>query len=112
MIRASRFEIQCDLTEDRARVNLTGELDLASVPRLQEAVEKLLAQGARSVIIDLGRLTFMDSSGLRLFVALSNRAAGEGWSLGLLRPPDPALTIFRITGAEQNLPFIEEPGPE
>jgi anti-anti-sigma factor len=110
VIQASRFEIQSELLQDGARVNVTGELDLATAPRLAEAVQALLAKDTRSILIDLGRLSFIDSSGLRLFIALSDRATAEGWSLGLIRPSEQALSVFQITGAEANLPFIEEPG--
>jgi anti-anti-sigma factor len=96
---------------DTARLTVTGELDIATVPRLEEAVATVLAQGARSVIVDLSRLAFVDSSGLRMFITLNDRASAEGWSLGLIRPPDPSYSVFQITGAEENLPFIEDPSP-
>jgi anti-anti-sigma factor len=111
MIRASRFEIHSELQGDVARVTITGELDIATVPRVQEAVDAALGQGARNVIVDLSRLGFVDSSGLRLFITLSERAPAEGWSLGLIRPPEPSFSVFQITGAEENLPFIEDPAP-
>jgi anti-anti-sigma factor len=111
VIRASRFEIQSETQGDTARLTVSGELDIATVPRLEEAVATVLAQGARSVIVDLSRLAFVDSSGLRMFITLNDRASAEGWSLGLIRPPDPSYSVFRITGAEENLPFIEDPSP-
>jgi anti-anti-sigma factor len=96
---------------DTARLTVTGELDIATVPRLEEAVATVLAQGARSLIVDLSRLAFVDSSGLRMFITLNDRASAEGWSLGMIRPPDPSYSVFQITGAEENLPFIEDPSP-
>jgi anti-anti-sigma factor len=96
---------------EEARLTVTGELDIATVPRVEEAVATVLAQGARSVIVDLSRLAFVDSSGLRMFITLNDRAPAEGWSLGLIRPPEPAFSVFQITGAEENLPFIEDRSP-
>ena len=96
---------------DTARLTVAGELDIATVPRLEEAVATVLAHGARSVIVDLSRLAFVDSSGLRMFITLNDRASAEGFSLGLIRPPEPSLSVFQITGAEENLPFIEDPTP-
>lgn len=92
-----------------ARVTLAGELDLATAPRVQEAVQAVIEQGASRVVINLARLTFVDSSGLRLFIVLNERAKDEGWTLALIRPAQPSLSVFQITGAEENLPFIEEP---
>jgi anti-sigma B factor antagonist len=111
VIRASRFEIHSEMRGEAARLTVTGELDIATVPRLEEAVATVLAEGARSVVVDLSRLAFVDSSGLRMFITFNDRAAAEGWSLGLIRPPDPSYSVFQITGAEENLPFIEDPSP-
>ena len=55
--------------------------------------------------------TFIDSSGLRMLIGLNDRAEQEGWTLALLRPAEPSLSVFQITGADDNLPFIEEPSP-
>src|SRR3979490_3378205 len=62
VIRASPFEIHTELKGDEARLTLVGELDIATVQRLEEAVEKVLSQGARTVVVDLSPLAFMDSS--------------------------------------------------
>jgi anti-anti-sigma factor len=109
VIRASPFEIRSELEGDEARLTLSGELDLATVPRAEEAVASVLARGARRVVVDLSGLAFVDSSGLRMFITLNERTANEGWTLGLIRPAPPSLSVFEITGAERNLPFIEDP---
>jgi anti-anti-sigma factor len=110
VIRATPFEIHTELEGETARVTLSGELDLATVSRVEDAIGTMLSRGARDVIVDLTRLGFVDSSGLRLFIALNDRATEEGWTLGLVRPNESSLSVFQITGAEQNLPFIQDPG--
>jgi anti-sigma B factor antagonist len=109
VIRASPFEIRSELEGEQARLTLSGELDIATVPRVEEAVASVLARGARRVLVDLTRLAFVDSSGLRMFITLNERTATEGWTLGLIRPSQPSLSVFEITGAERNLPFVEDP---
>jgi anti-anti-sigma factor len=103
------FEIDSVRDGEAGRVRLNGELDIATVPRVQQAVDELLAGGVQRLVIDLSRLGFVDSSGLRLFIVLDRRAAAEGWTLGLIRPRGAALTVFEVSGAEENLPFIEDP---
>lgn len=110
MIHASSFKIHSELDGGDARLALVGELDMATVPRVQQAFDALLEQGARSLIVDLSGVSFIDSSGLRMFIMLNDRAAGEGFSLGLIRPTDRSLAVFQITGAEQNLPFVDDSG--
>lgn len=84
------------------------ELDLASVPQLEAAVSETLRSGTVHLVLDLGRLTFVDSSGLRLFLALSQRAKAEDWQLTLTRPSAPVRTLFEITGAGPSLPFVDD----
>jgi anti-sigma B factor antagonist len=109
MAIARPLEIDERRDGDRAHLTLTGELDIATVPRLEEALESVLSTPVSTLTIDLRPLSFMDSSGLRQFIVLSDRAVAEGWSLELIRPLQPTLSIFQITRAEENLPFVEGP---
>jgi anti-sigma B factor antagonist len=109
MANPSSFATDSQLQGDTARVTVTGELDIATVGRLEAEVAAVLARGARRLILDLSGLTFIDSSALRLFIVLSDRSASEDWQLSLTRPDGPARSIFQISGAEEHLPFIDDP---
>lgn len=111
MIQASPFEIRSEVDADTGRLTLAGELDIATTPQVEDEARMILAQRVRRLILDLSALTFIDSSGLRMLIALNDSAAGAGWTLGLIRP-EPSLAVLQITGADENLPFIEEsPSP-
>jgi anti-sigma B factor antagonist len=103
-----QFEIQSEIAHGTGRVIVSGELDFAAVPRLMAEAEALLEQSARHLILDLGRMTFVDSSGLSLFIALNDRAAHEDWTLSLTKPPSGAFSVFTITGTDEHLPFVED----
>jgi anti-sigma B factor antagonist len=105
---AKPLEIDESRDGERGRLTLTGELDIATAPRLEEAVTAMVGAGVKRLVIDLRPMSFMDSSGLRLFIVLCDRARADGWTLELIRPLSPALTIFQITRAEENLPFVED----
>jgi anti-anti-sigma factor len=105
---SNALEIDSELEADSARLTPVGELDIATAPQLEQEVRSLLARAVRSVTIDLSRLTFIDSSALRLFIVLNERATGENWTLSLIRPTGQVRSVFEITGAEDNLPFIDE----
>jgi anti-anti-sigma factor len=53
-------------------VELSGELDLAGLPAVDRAAAALLTRPAQPVVLDLGGLTFLDSSGVTLLVRLAN----------------------------------------
>ncbi len=58
---------------DGVTVTITGELDIASVGPVEEAIEEILTEECRSVVFELADLTFMDSSGLALMVQVSKK---------------------------------------
>lgn len=59
---------------DREIVRVRGELDLESGPRLREFLAREMARHDVAFIIDLSRVTFIDSSGLHALVASLRRA--------------------------------------
>jgi anti-anti-sigma factor len=107
MFMPAPFEIHSEVTSDGARASVSGELDLATVPTLRAAIEALLEQGASQILLELSALTFVDSSGLSLLVELSNRSLREDWVLQLTRPAGRVFSVFTITGADANLPFVD-----
>ncbi|MGZ4351717.1 MAG: STAS domain-containing protein [Solirubrobacteraceae bacterium] len=66
----------------RLRLGLVGELDIASASRLQERLRSLAERG-EPVLLDFGRLQFIDSSGLRELVRAVSESRRDNWSLEL-----------------------------
>jgi anti-sigma B factor antagonist len=102
------FEMESGRDRDGARLTLSGELDIATVPRVEAAVKATLTAEARTLTIDLSGLSFVDSSGLRLLIVLAQRAEAEGWTLRLTRPIERVLNVFRVSGVEDELTFVED----
>ncbi|WP_051385909.1 STAS domain-containing protein [Actinokineospora inagensis] len=74
-------------------VGVVGQLDFGTTPRLTGVVTPVVESG-RPVVLDLGRLSFCDSSGLSALVRLHKAATAAGGSLVLARPgPQVAATI-------------------
>lgn len=63
------------------RVVVEGELDLATVPRLIGALRSLELATRRPLVVDLGALTYLDASSLRIVLAARRRAAAAGRTL-------------------------------
>jgi anti-sigma B factor antagonist len=64
------------------RLTLVGELDLAVASDFVERIASLRHEG-RAVRIDLSRLEFLDSTGLRELIVAVTEARRDGWSLQL-----------------------------
>jgi anti-anti-sigma factor len=62
------------VTDDGVFVlDLGGELDVSNFEAVRSQVDALLGADPRSVVVDLGSLSFMDSSGIALLVGIGNR---------------------------------------
>ena len=89
---------------ERTTILASGEVDIASVDELGEAVRARLVGGP--VRLDLSGLSFMDSSGVRLLDALARESAAAGGGLVLastLQPP--VRRILELAGMLGGLPF-------
>jgi anti-sigma B factor antagonist len=55
-----------------AHISISGELDIASVNAAKMDIDRVLDDHPRRVVLDLGKLAFMDSSGIALMVQVAN----------------------------------------
>ena len=91
---------RCEVVPERARVRVApaGELDLATAPVVERAVHELLEAGFARVVLDLGDLDYLDSTGLHLILALQASADSYGCCFSV-RPGSPAVQrVFELTG--------------
>jgi anti-anti-sigma factor len=79
------------------RVVLSGEIDMATAPLLQDRLLAALADGARAISIDLALVTFIDSSGLDTFLRAARSAEENGKGLSLANCPDRLRKVFEVT---------------
>jgi anti-anti-sigma factor len=97
------FAVDVQQRDDVAIVRPHGELDLATVDTLGAALDGI--ETAPRLVLDLRGLSFIDSTGLRLMVALDQRARRDGFQLTLLAPAPPIDRAIQICGLDQTLPF-------
>ena len=82
---------------DDVVVEAIGELDLQSAELLARAVRRLRAEGHGHVVVDLQKVEFMDSTGLRVLLGLHRDAEREGWAISLVAGPRRVQRIFELT---------------
>lgn len=95
--------VRSERTGDTQVIRLVGELDLDGAPRLEEELRNAEAGDAATIVVDLGELEFIDSTGLRMLVVASDRV-GDG-RLSILRGPDQVHRVFELTALADKLPF-------
>jgi anti-anti-sigma factor len=95
-------------TPDVTILTLEGELDLVAAPTLHEELHNTLQTGAQQLVLDLGAVSFMDSSGLRTLLTAHEESLEKGVSFVLRRVPSTVQRLFEITGVTDELDI--EPG--
>ena len=109
MRRVKPFSIDVRRADDRVEVILVGELDIATHGDADVALREAQASGVQTIVLDLRRLNFMDSTGLRLLVQADLRAQESGHRLAIVRGPDAVHRVLEITGLDTKLDLIDDP---
>jgi anti-sigma B factor antagonist len=100
-----RLTISSVMENGTVSLSLVGELDLAGARQMEESLAAAEREAPARMIVDLGRLAFIDSTGLRLLLQADARARERGCEL-VLRPGEPAVQrVFEVTGALSILRF-------
>ena len=94
--------VSVERTGNFALVALDGELDLSNAATLATELTGLVDDHSR-VTIDLARLSFLDSSGIRCFMATAQRASERGCDLVVERATDKILRVLEVAGVEELL---------
>ncbi len=115
--RQGSLDIDARAGELTTTLQLSGELDISTADRLQQAVARLcVAQGPRELIVDLRRLSFVDSSGLAAMVYANRLCERHGCRLTVIRGSQAVHEVFELTGLDELLPFTfdgaEPAGPD
>jgi anti-sigma B factor antagonist len=97
---AESFGIVQRVVDERATVvAIEGELDLARAPSLKWALIDALEAGRNQLVVDLSPTTFMDSTGLGVFVGVNRTLAAEA-RLAIVCPHPNLLKIFELSGMD------------
>jgi anti-sigma B factor antagonist len=89
-------------------VKASGELDLMTVPQLEEALaDAQLDRG--DIVLDLSELDFIDSTGVHLVLRVWQASQRDGWQLSITGAGPDVTRAFELVGLLDRLPF-RDPG--
>ena len=92
------FHIQIGRQARHVVLRPVGELDLATAPEVRERVDELRSSGVKHVIVDLGEVTFCDSTGLRILAELDAESRANGFVMELIPATGAVQRLFELTG--------------
>lgn len=101
------WTIETRQTPDGLRIVPAGELDLVTAPSLAQTLREAEA-GDGAIVLDLGELSFMDSSGLAVVLAAVRRSDANGRRLTVRVPDGRARRLLDLSGAMGHMPLAEE----
>jgi anti-sigma B factor antagonist len=87
-------------------LRVIGELDVATRTSIEPALMAAI-EAAGPIILDLGGLTFCDSSGLATLIAAHDRAAATGSSFAVRNASAPVRRLFEITNLAETIPVLD-----
>ncbi len=88
-------------------VSINGELDAFNVDELAKAFGEAEDDGRSALVIDLSRVSFIDSTALGVVVRTVNEVADGGGSARVVLPETSARRIFEITTLDRVLPVAD-----
>ena len=86
-----------------------GQLDIAGAPALWAEVERLVAAGHRHLVVDLARVTLLDTAIVSVLVGTSSALRDAGGTLRLANVGPSARHVLAIVGLDHLAPPLAEP---
>jgi anti-sigma B factor antagonist len=105
----SPLEIITEEGEGQTRIALIGELDIASAPQFEESLVKVEADAPAVLVLDLRKVEFIDSTGLRAVISADERARSGGRRLVIIRGTTAVERVFSVTQLDQRLEIVDDP---
>lgn len=94
----SPFRVEVEYVERRAVVIVAGEVDLATAPILLRTARSTLSIPVDGIAVDLGQVTFLDSSGIHALLTLRREATERQIAFTLTAVARQARRVLEITG--------------
>jgi anti-sigma B factor antagonist len=94
------FAVRTEIADGVARIALEGELDMATVPVLEDHLAAFAQDGVSTVLVDVEALEFIDSTGLRALLQARTGARAAGHQLTVVGARPSIRQLFDLTGTE------------
>lgn len=104
------FHVHVQPHADAVLLAVSGELDIATAPELEQALDQISPEETKLVVVDLRELEFMDSTGLSTLVRAHQRLSEHDCELTLVKGPPQVQRLLDLTGVAERVRVGSEPG--
>lgn len=95
------LQIHIDEKNNKSVVHLSGEIDVYTAPKLKDALLSLARKPNDTLEVNLEDVSYMDSTGLGVFVNALKVSKEHGSNLKLINLQDRVFRLFQITGLHE-----------
>jgi anti-sigma B factor antagonist len=99
------FRCEVQQLDGVIRVRPEGDLDMRTVPEVDDRLREAFDGSATLVIVDLSGLRFMDSTGLTLLARWNNASRRDGFDFALVKGHERIHRLFTLTGMHEYFSF-------
>jgi anti-anti-sigma factor len=107
IVKLGQLSMRSGREGDTHTVAMSGEMDIANAGDVERELVRVEAGDAPAIVLDLGGLTFIDSTGIRMLLMADARSRADGDRLVLRRPSQAVLRVLHLAGIEDRLHFSE-----
>jgi anti-anti-sigma factor len=104
ILRLATLSMVSEREGDIHAIELTGELDLANAPDLERELRRVESTDADVILVDLGGVSFIDSTGMKLLVTAAARCRERNRLVLQCVSPN-VLRVLRLAGLVDLLPL-------
>jgi anti-sigma B factor antagonist len=97
-VRAIDIKVETRSVGDWTVIDVEGEVDVFTAPKLREAIIGLLGDGKERLIVNLENVAFMDSTGLGVLVGGLKRVKERNGELAIAGAQGTVLRVLNVTG--------------
>jgi anti-anti-sigma factor len=101
------FQIETAVEEAVARMTLVGELDSLSARVFQTEIEKIASLPIEALVLDMEKLDFMSSAGLRVLI-FSKQKIGPKLSIYIVKPQELIVDTLEKTGLHHSVTIVDQ----
>jgi anti-anti-sigma factor len=101
------FNATLEMTENTAKISLSGELDATAAPTFKQEIEKAAAEQAKRLVLLVQNLEYIASAGIRVLV-MAKQKMGADVDIYVIAPQDQVMETIEMTGLHHSLHILDE----
>jgi anti-anti-sigma factor len=101
------FQVAVENHNGKGLLRAQGEIDLATVELLDMAVDNALKDGLKEVVVDMTKVSFMDSTGIRSLLTNAERINEAGGKMAIVLSGGPVARTLSVTGVDALLSIYD-----